>query len=238
MDTKQKRVQLKQQRIMNYFIEATEEIIKKEGMNNVTIRNVADLAGYTSATLYNYFENLSHLIFLANMHYLEEYNNDLVKCIANCKNSVEVYMSVCKCFSKHAYEKPEIFEQLFFSHGDEKFEEYTNQYYELYPEENKHLEHSFLDKMFHINDLYSRSYTMLESCIKDGYIEEEEAKDFNDICLRFNKTILEDRKDGILNQEEAISLTLKYYYQLFGFYLNPEYKYLLEEFYPKLIQVN
>ena len=115
MTVKQKRVQIKQQRIMNYFIEAAEEIIKKEGINNVTIRNVSDLAGYTSATLYNYFDNLSHLIFLANMHYLEEYNNSLIKCVENCKNSIEIYMSVCKCFSVHAYDKPDIFKLLFFS---------------------------------------------------------------------------------------------------------------------------
>ena len=235
MTVKQKRVQIKQQRIMNYFIEAAEEIIKKEGINNVTIRNVSDLAGYTSATLYNYFDNLSHLIFLANMHYLEEYNNSLIKCVENCKNSIEIYMSVCKCFSVHAYDKPDIFKLLFFSQGDEKFEKYTNQYYELYPEENAHKGPEFLDKMFHKNNLYSRSYIMLENCVKEGYIESENAKDFNDICLRFNKTILKDVKLGVLEKDEALALTLKYYYQLFGFYLKPEYKHLLEEYYKKLI---
>ncbi len=238
MDIKEKRIQLKQERIMNYFIEATEEIIKKEGIEGVTIRNVANLAGYTSATLYNYFDNLSHLIFLANMHYLEEYNNSLVDCISDCKNSIEIYMSVCKCFSIHAYEKPEIFELLFFSHGDEKFEKYTKQYYELYPEVNEHEGPEFLDKMFHINNLYSRSYTMLENCVKDGYIEKCSARTFNDICLRFNKTILEDVKIGILDKEKALSMTIKYYYQLFGFYLKPEYKHLLEEYYTKLIKKN
>lgn len=233
---KQKRVQIKQQRIMKYFIEATEEIIKKEGISSVTIRSVADLAGYTSATLYNYFDNLSHLIFLANMHYLEEYNDNLLTCVAKCKNSIEIYMSVCKCFSLHAYAKPEIFELLFFSHGDEKFEKYTEQYYELYPQDNDHKGPEFLDKIFHLNNLYSRSFTMLENCVNDGYIEKDKAKDFNDICLRFNKTILEDVKDGVLNKEEATSLTLKYYYQLFGFYIKPEYRSILEDYYPKLIQ--
>lgn len=235
MDVKQKRLQLKQQRIMNYFIEAAEEIIKKDGIDSLTIRSVSDLAGYTSATLYNYFDNLSHLIFLANMHYLEEYNNNLVNCVSSCNNSIEVYMSVCKCFSLHAYSRPEIFELLFFSHGDEKFEQYTKQYYALYPEESEHKGPKFLDDMFHINNLYARSYTMLKYCVKDGYIENENAKDFNDISLRFNKSILEDVKSGILEKEEALALTLKYYYQLFGFYLKTEYKHLLEEYYPKLL---
>lgn len=236
MTMKKRRVEIKQQRIMKYFIEAAEEVIKNEGIEAVTIRKTADLAGYTSATLYNYFDNLSHLIFLANMHHLEEYNNKLPACIANCQNPIEIYMAICKCFSVHAYEKPEIFKLLFFSHGDDKFEKYVSQYFEIYPEIDKHKKPEFLDKMFHMNNLYSRSYTMLESCVTAGYMEEDKAKDFNDISLRFNKTILEDVKVGILNKEDALALTLKYYYQLFGFYLKPEYRYLLDNFYQKMIE--
>lgn len=235
MIEKNRRVHIKQQRIMKYFIEAAEEIIKNEGMEAVTIRKAADLAGYTSATLYNYFDNLSHLVFLANMHHLEEYNNNLLMCIANCKNSIEIYMAVCKCFSVHAYEKPEIFELLFFSHGDNKLEKYVSQYYEIFPEEEDLEKPKFLDKMFHMNNLYARSYSMLENCVKEGYMDKDKAEDFNDISLRCNKTLLADVKDKLLNKEDALVLTLKYYYQLFGFYLKPEYYHLLDDFYQKLI---
>ncbi len=235
MNVKQKRIQIKQQRIMRYFIEAAREIITKEGIEAVTIRKVADLAGYTSATLYNYFDNLSHLIFLANMCHLEEYNEKLPSCIADCKNSIEVYMSICKCYTVHAYEKPDIFESLFFSQKGDTFEKYTEQYYELFPEKEEKNWPPLLNKLFHINNLYTRSSSLLAKCVEDGYLEEDKVLDFNDICLRFNKTILGDVKDGTLSKEEALALTLKYYNQLFGFYLKPEYRHLLEEFYPKLI---
>lgn len=235
MSIKEQREKIKHQRIIKYFIEATQEIIKKDGIENITIRKVAELAGYTSATLYNYFDNLKHVIFLANMRYLESYNNNLQACVENCENSIEIYMAVCKCFSIQAYNKPEIFGLLFFSHGNEKFEKYTTQYYELYPEQHTLTHPGFLDKMFRINNLASRSFTMLENCIQNGFIERENAKDFNDICLRFNKTILQDVKDGELEKEKALELTLKYYYQLFSFFLKPEYKHLLENYYPKLV---
>lgn len=39
-----------------YFVDATAEIIEEEGVENVTIRKVADRAGYNSATIYNYFQ--------------------------------------------------------------------------------------------------------------------------------------------------------------------------------------
>ena len=47
-----------------YFVDATAEIIEEEGLENVTIRKVADKAGYNSATIYNYFSEISHLLFL------------------------------------------------------------------------------------------------------------------------------------------------------------------------------
>ena len=50
-------------RMVKYFVDATIEIIEKEGYEAVTIRKVADIAGYNSATLYNYFDNLEHLLF-------------------------------------------------------------------------------------------------------------------------------------------------------------------------------
>jgi putative flippase GtrA len=47
--------QEKRKRIMSYFINATIELMEKEGIENLTIRKVAEQAKYNSATLYHYF---------------------------------------------------------------------------------------------------------------------------------------------------------------------------------------
>ncbi|MDX5609295.1 TetR/AcrR family transcriptional regulator, partial [Clostridioides difficile] len=44
-----------------YFIEAAQNIMENEGIENITLRKVADMAGYNSSTLYKYFKNLDHL---------------------------------------------------------------------------------------------------------------------------------------------------------------------------------
>ena len=212
---KDERENIKRSRMMKYFIDAANKIIKKRGIDAVNIRDTANLAGYSSATLYNYFDNLTHLVFLATFNQLEEYNKALAICIAKCKNSIEVYMRVCKCFCDFAYEKPEIYEILFFSHNDGKFDNYIEQYYKLFPNKDYKNLPNFLGKMFKSNDIHARSLFMLENCIKDGYLDKLNIDDFNDICLRFNKTILQDVRDGILSKEEATELTLKYYYHMF-----------------------
>ena len=53
--------QEKRKRIMSYFINATIELMEKEGIENLTIRKVAEQAKYNSATLYHYFSNLDEL---------------------------------------------------------------------------------------------------------------------------------------------------------------------------------
>ena len=58
--------------MMSYFIIAAQQIIQEEGIKAVTIRKVAALAGYNSATIYNYFENLENLLFFASMKYLRD----------------------------------------------------------------------------------------------------------------------------------------------------------------------
>lgn len=232
---KEDRLKLKQSRIMKYFIEATNQIIQKDGISAVNIRNASAIAGYSSATLYNYFDNLTHLIFLATFNQLEEYNKALANCIATCKNSLEVYMQVCKCFCDYAYKKPEIYELLFFSRNDNKFDDYIKQYYELYPEKEYKGLPNFLDKMLHSNNLHQRSFLMLLNCIEDGFLDELNANDFNDICLRFNKTILQDVKERILEPKEATEMTLRYYYQLFRCYTNEQGIKILDDCYEKIV---
>ena len=53
---------IKNQRVKSYFIEATKKIIHNEGVENVSVRKVADHAGYTFTTIYNYFKDLNELL--------------------------------------------------------------------------------------------------------------------------------------------------------------------------------
>lgn len=53
---------IKSERIRSYFIEAAKEIIIRDGVENVSVRKVANLAGYSYATIYNYFSDLNQLL--------------------------------------------------------------------------------------------------------------------------------------------------------------------------------
>ncbi len=58
-----KKKEIQEERMRRYFIEATKAIIKGEGIRGVSVRSVADHAGYSFATIYNYFRDINVLLF-------------------------------------------------------------------------------------------------------------------------------------------------------------------------------
>ena len=60
--------EIQEQRMRQYFIDAAKEIIKGEGLKCISTRNVSDRAGYSYATMYNYFKNINDLIYETSMY--------------------------------------------------------------------------------------------------------------------------------------------------------------------------
>jgi AcrR family transcriptional regulator len=56
--------EIQEKRMKDYFIQATKDILRSEGIKSVSVRNIADQAGYSYATLYNYFKDVNDLVFL------------------------------------------------------------------------------------------------------------------------------------------------------------------------------
>ncbi len=63
---------IQEERMRGYFITAAKELIRGEGIAVVSARNVAERAGYSYATLYNYFKDIRDLIFNCVEGFMEE----------------------------------------------------------------------------------------------------------------------------------------------------------------------
>jgi AcrR family transcriptional regulator len=66
------RKEIQEQRMRGYFIDATREMLKGEGLKSVNVRAIAERAGYSYATLYNYFKDIKELIFICVKDFQEE----------------------------------------------------------------------------------------------------------------------------------------------------------------------
>ncbi|WDV46916.1 TetR/AcrR family transcriptional regulator [Clostridiaceae bacterium M8S5] len=210
---------IQRKRIMRYFIDAATEIIEMQGIENVTIRNVANLAGYNSATLYNYFDNLQHLISLACIKFLKDYVKALPEYISKANNTYEKTLMIWECFCVHTFTKPEIFASIFVHGKDKNISCYIKDYYEIYPEILDHMPED-LRKMLTYNDLYDRTLVLLNQCCKDGYFNENDLESITELSYFIYTGMLLDILSDQYNYtlEIATKKTMNYLKKIYDSY--------------------
>ncbi len=59
-------------RVRQDFLDAARELVLEEGTQNLTARKIGERAGYSYATIYNYFDSLDHLLFEVTLVWLQE----------------------------------------------------------------------------------------------------------------------------------------------------------------------
>jgi len=64
--------EIQEQRMKGYFIQATKEMLKGEGLKSLSVRKIADRAGYSYATMYHYFKDVQELIFVCVQDFQDE----------------------------------------------------------------------------------------------------------------------------------------------------------------------
>jgi len=203
--------EIQTRRMMGYFIDAASEIIKKEGVENVTIRKVADIAGYNRATIYNYFGDFTHLIFFATMRSLNKYSVALPKYIEKAKNPLERYLLIWECFCKFSFKEPQIYHALFTSNLGCPPEQLFKDYYFISPDDFLNLPAN-LKPMFSESILSKRGRIALEDCIEEGYITAVQAEEITEhttlIWQGMHTMMLNNRTD--YTDYEATLTTMKY----------------------------
>jgi AcrR family transcriptional regulator len=207
--------------MMSYFIEATNEIIENEGIEAITIRRVSDIAGYNSATLYNYFENLDHLVFFASMKYLREYVLSLPKYLKNMKNPIDKYFCIWKYFCYHSFRKPKIYYTIFFDKFSRSLNDDIKEYYKIFPEELGDQSMDLLPMLLGQN-IYDRNRAILKSSISELLVQEEDLEAINEMHLLIYRGML----SRVLNNQvdytidSAVDRTLFYMKQTIASFTN------------------
>ncbi|WP_252503018.1 TetR/AcrR family transcriptional regulator [Sporosarcina sp. Marseille-Q4943] len=208
-----KKIQLS--RMWKYFIDATKEIINEDGINQVTIRKVADRAGYNSATIYNYFGEVSHLIFFASMKLLKEYTEEVTESMQKGQTSLEKYMLAWECFCRHSFQQPAIFHAVFIMDLGDHPERMIERYYEMYPSDLINIPEELKPILFE-RSMTKRGKSLLQLVAQDGLIDERQVDSLNEMTNLLWQgmltNILNNRLDYSL--EEAQQKTLEYINQM------------------------
>lgn len=214
--------EIQRKRMMSYFINATYDIIYEYGVQEVTLRKVAKKAGYNSATIYNYFENLDHLIFYAAMRHVKDYALALNTYLLDAKNAMDRFLKIWECFCDYAYDKPEIYNAIFFPNLDKDMEHYVKEYYEFFPED-LFTHQGVVSTMLLKTDLTDRAMTIILDCANEGYIQLEDSKTINDMTLLIFEGTLKRILRNKISYDDARNNTMDYFKFIFERFLIKEY---------------
>lgn len=166
----------KRKRIMIYFIEATQKLIQSEGVDGLSIRKIATEAGYNSATIYNYFQDLEHLTLFGSVCYLRDYVVALSNSLKPDMSSLDRFRTIYRCFNEFAFRYPDIFHNMFFGRHSEMLGEVLHTYYyELFPEELAGISEP-MRQMMVSGSMMERDGVTVRAMVEDGFIAPEKAE--------------------------------------------------------------
>lgn len=176
---------------MKYFIAAAKELMETEGMEKLTVRKVASAAGYNSATLYNYFENVEELIVFASIGYLKEYISNLEQALKIPMNALQRYRKIYEIFAKSSLEKPEIFYGLFHGKYKKKLTTVISVYYDLFPDELGCHDGEVL-QMLTSGEIAKRDMAIMPSLVEQGFVAKENVEQIVALVTRMFQSYLYD----------------------------------------------
>lgn len=181
---------LKRKRIMIYFIEATEKLIRQDGPENLSIRKIAAEAGYNSATIYNYFNDLEQLAMFGSICYLREYVTQLERNLKSEMRAIDRYRTVYHCFNRQAMRYPEIYHNIFFGKYSDKLASVLHLYYhELFPDELANLSDETKDMLVG-GSMFERDQILMEQMVQEGDIRADKAQITLELIVALHQNFL------------------------------------------------
>lgn len=100
---------IQKQRKKKYFIDAAKGLIDEIGVEAITVKKIAQRAGYATGTLYNYFDNLNVLLFNCILDYFEELYNELSNIQVVDDDYQSYLLTLMAVYTDYFTQNPEIY---------------------------------------------------------------------------------------------------------------------------------
>lgn len=184
------------------YIQKAHDIIQEEGIEAVSIRRIAKELGCSSASLYRYFDDLSELLYFAELRMLRGYIRRMNEMAPKWKNVWEVYVGVWECYSQEAFTHPEAYNRLFFDYPTEKLGSSIKEYYQMFSEDILETNQIFED-MLQTSNFMRRDFEMCKQCVRENTITYENAVKLNRMACMLYKGYLKTALDEDLNEEQV-----------------------------------
>ena len=159
---------LKKSRMTRYFIDAVITLSDDIPVDAITLRQVAAAAGYNSATLYNYFQNMSQLIAFPLIDRMSRIWIDASRLQGQLDGSLNHYLGQWLAQCRESFQHPQLF--LYFFQLEEKAQIYQwiPDYFAVFPEIREQLSPGLLAQTEE-TDFSRKNQNILFPCVTEGY---------------------------------------------------------------------
>jgi AcrR family transcriptional regulator len=221
---------VKVKRIIKVFVNSTIELMGKDGIENITVRKVAEISGYNPATIYNYFDNSRQLIFFASINFMKDYFKEIEKIIDNSKDPLNNYIELWETFCKYSFKNPKIYYSIFGENIEEKPTILINKYFKLFPKDFKYTSSMYLPLLTGNANDQSNITQPLKECVENGDFTLEEAKKIDEVNILYYHGMLSLIVNNRLSYtvEEAIDKTMEHIKQVINNFDGKSKTYLKE----------
>ncbi len=100
------------------FVTAGKQIIEKDGIASFSARKLAEIAGYSYTSIYNYYKSLDEYLWHVSISFIDDIEEHLKRLNPKPALCFEEFIKRIESYCVFFFEKPNIFEFLFFYHMD------------------------------------------------------------------------------------------------------------------------
>ncbi len=174
------------------FVEATQTLIDAEGLEKISIRKIAEKAGFHNSTIYLYFKDANQLILLASLKHFNDYSRKLAEYSAMIASPTDKFLAIWQAFGETVFYKPHIFRNFFFGKYSNNLTPIIMQYYRLFPEE-KPAYSKEIEEMYYGGNISDRCLQILKPLteVETTRVTEENLQLVNTITVACLKQLLD-----------------------------------------------
>lgn len=194
------------------YVNVTCQIIAEEGVENLSIRRIAQQVGCDPAVLYRHFANLDYLLLVGCIRFLEDYIKDLAAIERIQESHIDRAIDSWHVFSNHAFQNPKLFYHVFYDCDYQMFEDAIVEYFQLFPFNPANRSEAFYG--FFFTSLFSgspheRNQYYFNRAAGEGSIAIEDVDYLCSACPYVFSGILREFADGTLGDATAEEATRK-----------------------------
>lgn len=199
------------------FFNATVDLLEEESFQNISIRKIAERAGFHNSTLYLYFKDLDQLLQLASMKYFREYSHSLNILSQERHTPIDNFKRIWDSFLTAVLKYPSIFYNFFFGKSSDNLYDIMTMYYDIFPEEREQFSKD-IEAMYFGRNITERSLYILRTILfENTSVTEENLYMLNELSVSYCKYKLELKcQNPNLDSEQIKKEILTAYSYLFG----------------------